>query len=51
MCFGAKDNQNGRSAGEVGGHIDAVKLIHIHGQVSCDVSVGRWWNWVAARET
>ena len=30
---------------EVGGHIDAVKLIHLHGQVTCDVSKGRWWKW------
>ena len=45
MCFGAKDNQFGAFVVEVGGHIDAVKLIHLHGQVSCDVSKGRWSNW------
>jgi len=45
VCFGAKDNQFGAFVVEVGGHIDAVKLIHLHGQVSCDVSKGRWSNW------
>jgi len=30
---------------EVGGYIDAVKLIHLHGQVSCNVSKGWWSNW------
>ena len=45
VCFGAKDNQFGGFAVEVGGHIDAVKLVHINGRVSCDVSLGRWSNW------
>ena len=45
VCFGAKDNQFGAFVVEVGGHIDAVKLIHLHGQVSCNVSKGRWSNW------
>ena len=30
---------------EVSGHIDAVKLVHLHGKVSCNVSKGRWSNW------
>lgn len=45
VCFGAKDNQFGRFMVDVGGHIDAVKLVHLHGQVSCNVSRGRWSNW------
>ena len=45
MCFGAKDNQYGSFVVEVGGHIDAVKLVHLHGKVSCNVSKGQWSNW------
>ena len=45
MCFGTKDNQFGTFVVEVGGHIDAVKLVHLHGKVSCDVSKGLWSNW------
>ncbi|XP_015767472.1 PREDICTED: uncharacterized protein LOC107346208 [Acropora digitifera] len=45
VCFGAKDNQYGTFVVEVGGHIDAVKLVHLHGKVSCDVSKGLWSNW------
>ena len=45
MCFGAKDNQFGAFMVEGSGHMDAVKLIHLHGQVSCNVSKGWWSNW------
>ena len=45
VCFGAKDNQFGAFVVEVGGHINAVKLIHLHGQVSCNVSRGLWSKW------
>ncbi|XP_015760546.1 PREDICTED: uncharacterized protein LOC107339751 [Acropora digitifera] len=45
VCFETKDNQFGAFVVEVGGHIDAVKLIHLHGQVSCNVSKGWWSNW------
>ena len=45
MCFGAKDNQFGAFVVEVGDHIDAVKLIHLHGQVTCNVSKGLWSKW------
>ena len=45
VCFGAKDNQYGRFVVEVGGHIDAVKLVHLHGKVSCNVSKDQWSNW------
>ena len=45
VCFGAKDNQFGGFVVEVDGHIDAVKLVHLHGQVSCNVSSDRWSNW------
>ncbi|XP_029201495.2 uncharacterized protein LOC114965934 isoform X2 [Acropora millepora] len=51
VCFAAKDNQFGAFVVEVGGHIDAVKLIHFHGQVSCNVSKGRWSNWGCGRRT
>ena len=35
---------------EVDGLIDAVKLVHLHGQVSCDVSVGKWSSWGCGAE-
>ena len=43
VCFRAKDNQFAAFMVEVGAHIDAVKLIPLHGQVSCNVSKG-WWS-------
>ena len=36
VCFGAKDDQFGRFQVEVGGSIQAVKLVHLSGQVTCD---------------
>ncbi|XP_015760557.1 PREDICTED: uncharacterized protein LOC107339760 [Acropora digitifera] len=46
VCFGARDNQFGTFSVEVGGPIDAVKLVHLHGQVSCTRSKnGRWSIW------
>ena len=45
VYFGAKDNQFGTFVVEVGGQIDAVKLVHLHGKVSCNVSKGLWSNW------
>ena len=45
MCFGAGDKQSGGFVVEVDGLIDAVKLVHLYGQVSCDVSNGRWSKW------
>ena len=35
MCFGARDNQFGRFRVEVGGSIQAVKLVHVSGAVNC----------------
>ena len=35
VCFGAKDNQFGQFQIEFGGSIEAVKLVHLSGQVSC----------------
>ena len=50
VCFGAKDNQFGGFVVEVDGLIDAVKLVHLYGQVSCAVSNGRWSNWGCGTE-
>ena len=36
---------------EVDGHIDAVKLVHLDGQVSCDVSLGQWLNWLCGTKS
>ena len=42
VCFGARDNQFGRFQVEVGGSIQAVKLVHLSGQVSCDRLENVW---------
>ena len=39
VCFGAKDNQFGHFQVEFGGSIEAVKLFHLYGLVTC----GRGW--------
>mgnify|MGYP006964523185 CR=1 FL=1 len=35
VCFGARDNKFGRFRVEVGGYIQAVKLVHVSGAVNC----------------
>ena len=45
VCFGAKGNQFGTFLVEVGGPIDAVKLVHLYGQVTCKESKGRRSIW------
>ena len=45
VCFGAKDNQFGRFQVEVDGSIQAVKLVHLSGQVTCDPHPISWSNW------
>ena len=38
MCFGVRDDQFGRFEVEVGGSVDAVKLVHLSGLVNCDIN-------------
>ncbi|XP_074624243.1 uncharacterized protein LOC141882174 [Acropora palmata] len=45
VCFGAKDSQFGHFQVEFGGSIEAVKLSHLYGQVSCG---GGWMKWGCA---
>ncbi|XP_067025619.1 uncharacterized protein [Acropora muricata] len=46
VCFGAKGNQFGWFQVEVGGSIQAVKLVHLSGQVTCDHRlVNAWSKW------
>ena len=45
MCFGAKDNQFGRLRVEVGGTVQAVKLVHLSGQVTCEDQSNAWSKW------
>ena len=45
MCFGAKDEQFGRFQVVVDGSIQAVKLVHLSGQVTCDPHPISWSNW------
>ena len=49
VCFGARDNQFGRFQVECGGSIQAVKLVHLSGQVTCDVQSNAWSKWGCAR--
>ncbi|XP_067023808.1 uncharacterized protein, partial [Acropora muricata] len=42
VCFGAKDNQFGRFRVEVGGSIQAVKLVHLSGQVNCHLPLNAY---------
>ena len=45
VCFGAKDNQFGRFQVEVGGSIQAVKLVHLSGQVNCHLPLNAYSKW------
>ena len=45
VCFGAKDNQFGRFRVEVGGSIQAVKLVHLSGGVNCDLPRNAYSKW------
>ena len=38
VCFGAKDNQFGRFEIETGGSVNALKLVHVSGRVTCNVN-------------
>ena len=42
MCFGAKDDQFGRFEIETGGSINAVKLVHVSGRVTCNINDDAW---------
>ena len=48
VCFGARDNQFGRFQVEVGGSIQAVKLVHLSGQVTCAIQSNAWSKWGCA---
>ena len=45
VCFGARDDQFSRFEVEVGGSIEAVKLVHLSGLVNCDGGFGRSSKW------
>ena len=45
VCFGAKGNQFGRFQVEVGGTIQAVKFVHLFGQVTCSDQSNAWSKW------
>ena len=42
MCFGARGNQFGHFQVEFGGAIEAVKLLHIYGLVTCGKGWRKW---------
>ena len=41
VCFGANDNRFGRFEIEVGGVVEAVKLVHLYGLVNCVLKIGK----------
>ena len=45
VCFGARDNQFGRFRVEVGGSIQAVKLVHVSGEVNCILPWNAYSKW------
>ena len=45
VCFGARDNQFGRFRVEVGGSIQAVKLVHVSGEVTCNYPWNAYSKW------
>ncbi|XP_074624240.1 uncharacterized protein LOC141882173 [Acropora palmata] len=42
VCFGAKNDRFGRFQVEFGGSVEAVKLVHISGLLTCGTG---WWKW------
>ena len=40
VCFGAKDDRFGSFEIETGGSVNAVRLVHVSGSVSCNVNAG-----------
>ena len=42
MCFGAKNNTFGRFQVQFSGSINAVKLVHLDGKVSCGEAWSKW---------
>ena len=49
VCFGAKDDQFGRFDVEVGGYVEAVKLVHASGFLSCSPFLPAY-NWGCEEE-
>ena len=45
VCFGPKTNQFGRFRVTFGGSIRAVKLVHLHGLVTCKQEELNWVKW------
>ena len=45
VCFGAKDNQFGHFQVEFGGSLEAVKLVHLSGLVSCSGGKNKGTKW------
>ena len=45
VCFGAKDNQFGHFQVEFGGSLEAVKLVHLSGLVSCTGRKNKGTKW------
>ena len=46
VCFGAKDNKFGKFSVPSGGSLLAIKLVHVHGYVTCDKNkVYHWSYW------
>ena len=44
MCFGAKQNQFGKFSVPSGGSLLAIKLVHVHGYVTCQTNKAYHWS-------
>ena len=52
VCFGARGNQFGKFSVSSGGKLLAIKLVHLHGYVSCDTrKVYHWSYWGCGAHT
>ena len=45
ICFGAKDDKFGTFSVPSGGSLLAIKLVHLHGYVTCDKSKVHHWSY------
>ena len=45
VCFGARDEKFGQFSVPFGGSLLAIKLVHVHGYVTCDKSKVQHWSY------
>ena len=45
MCFGAKDGKYGKFSVPFAGDLAAIRLVHLHGYVTCDHRRNNYWSY------